>query len=318
VDPQVAQHLKLAAQFAARRTADDTENARKEFEAAIRLAPNNAEAWTGLAEVYSTMSNFGYDDAKPALLKAKTAARRAIELASDSGVAHAVFAYIVSLDLENWRLADPLFVKAVTLDPSQPRTRLWYGAFLGKVGRFPEALSQLQAGLELDPGSMALNQQLVSTHTASRDYPLAIASSEALVRLHPREPSAHLALCNTLLFAGQAAKARLACEESLRLDASPAARAVYASVLAALGRRSEARAIARKVEAKARNVSILADLYHRLGEDEKAVSLLEAAYAVGDSTIQYIGFSPRFDGLSSLPQVQSIRRNLGFTTAARP
>lgn len=311
-DPRLAQHLKLAAQFSTRRTADDLNNAREEYEAAVELAPSNAEAWTGLAEVYSTIANFGFGDPRATLAKAAAAAERASALAPLSGVAHAVHAYVVSLDLARWRTADPLFQRAVELEPDQVRTRLWYGAFLGKVGRFDDALSQLNAGLAIDPGSMTLNQQLVATYTAKRNFAAAVRSSEQLVRLHPREPSAHLSLCNGLLFAGKLKLAQASCEEAVRLDNGPASLGILAAVFAAQGRLAEAKQMAAGLEGKLHNVSIQADLYCRLGETEKALQVVEQAFAAGDSTVQLVGFSPRFALLAGSPRFRKMQRDLGF------
>lgn len=311
-NPKVEQHLKLAAQFATRRTADDMANAQQEFEAAIRLDPRNAEAWTGLADVYSTNANFGFGDARVNLAKAAEAAEQASTLAPNSGAAHAVHAYVVSLDLAKWRTAGPMFERAVSLDPRQTRVRLWYGAFLGKIGRFDDAMSQLNAGLEIDPGSMTLNQQLVAVHTARRDLKAAVVAAERLVRLHPREPSSHLALCNSLLNVQKLDMAQASCEEAVRQDSGPSFQATLAAVYAAQGKLAEAKRIATAVEGRLRNVSIQVDLYGRLGETEKAMKLVEGAFAAGDSTVQLIGYSPRFDWLKHLPRFQKIRAALGF------
>jgi len=311
-NPELDQHLKLAAQFASRRTAADLDNARLEFEAALQIDNANPDAWAGLAEVYSTISNFGFGEPRPSLRKARQAAERALELAPDSAAAQAVNAYIVSLDLEKWRTADPLFRRAIELDQTQTRTRLWYGAYLGKLGRFAEALAQLNVGLTHDPGSMPLNHELTSIHTYARNYEAAEAAARKLVRLQPREPSSYLALCRTLLARQKLDDAKSACDEALRQDKSISGQALFASVLAAQGKLGEAKAIARGVESKIRNVSILCDLYHRIGETDRAVALVEKAYAEGDSTIQLIGHSSRFDGVRPHPSVQRIIHALGF------
>ena len=314
VNPALAQHLKLAAQFATRRTAADLDNARLEFDSAIKLDPSNSEAWTGLAEVYSTISNFGFGEARPTLLKAEAAARQALLLAPKSGSAQAVQAYIVSLDLKKWRSADPLFQRAIELDPTQTRTRLWYGAYLGKLGRFDEAFTQLKAGLDLDPGSMPLNHELSTVQGFARDHAASVASARNLVRLQPREPSSHLALCRALLTQKNLQEAASACREALRQDNSNSGQAIYASVLAAQGNLNQARALARSVESKTRNVSILCDLYHRIGETDHAIAIAEKAFADGDSTIQLLGHSPRFDGIKFHPSAQRILQSLGFTS----
>jgi tetratricopeptide (TPR) repeat protein len=312
----LSSRLKLAAQFAARRSADDLDNARKEYLAAIAIDPRSAEAWTGLADVHSAIANFGFGDIRANLAEADTAARRALELDPNSGVAQAVQAYIVSLDLKRWRSADPLFSRAVQLDPAQVRVRLWYGAFLTKIGRFSDALAQIELGLDQDPGSMSLLQQKVGILHAMRDYPAAVAVSDTLVRLHPREPSAHLSSCTVHLAAGALDRAYLACSEARRLDNGPVAIGVFACVRAAQGQRGEARRLLQQAEPALKNASILVDLYVRIGEPERAMQVLLAAYAAGDSSIQYLGYSSRFDGLRQHPEFQRLSSQLGFAPAA--
>ncbi len=318
VNPALGQHLKLAAQFASRRTAADLANARQEFQAALRLDPQNAEAWIGLAEVHSTIANFGFGEPKSTLAQANAAALRARELAPTSGAAQAVQAYIVSLDLSQWRNADPLFRRAVDLDPNQPRTRLWYGAYLTKLGRFPDALAHLQAGLMLDPASLSLHHQIVTTHLCARQSPEAIRAAASLTRLHPREPSAHLAHCAALLHAQRLREAEASCLEASRQDPGPTPQAVLASVYASQGRFDLARRLALHVERATLNVSILVDLWSRLGQHAKAIDLVHQSFQRGDSTLQYLAVSPRFDGVRSRPALAPVLQSLGFAPVANP
>lgn len=309
---QLTQHLKLASQFAARRTADDLANARQEFESALKIDPDNAETWTGLAEVHSTIANFGFEDPKPTLARAEAAARRALELAPNSGTAQAVQAYIVSLDLAQWRRADPLFRRAVDLDPNQTRIRLWYGAYLTKLGRFSEAFAQLQAGLQVDPASMALHQQLITIHSCKRDFAAAIQASLQLVRLHPREPSSHMSLCNSYLLSGQLDQARAACDQAVGLNGGPSSQAMSAIVMAAQGQTNAAKRILEQIRGKVQNLAIIVDLYSRLGQEPEAMKVLQEAYRRGDSSILYLAYGPRFDGIRQNPDFRRIASALGF------
>lgn len=315
LNPVLTQHLKLANQFGNRRTADDAQNALKEYQAVLEIDPNHAEAWTGLADVYSTIANFGFGELRPNLEKASHAAGRALALNPSSGAAQAVQAYIISLDLTRWREAEPLFQRAVDLDPNQTRTRLWYGAFLGKIGRSDEALAQLQTGLDLDPAAMAMHQQLVSTYIARKDWTAAIRASSDLIRVHPREPAAHTTHCYSNLFAAKLDAAQSACEEALRLDPSPTNRTMHASVLAARGHLADARRVARQVEKQVRNISLLVDLYCRIGERDNAVRAIQEAYANGDSGLESLYLSPRFDGIRDHAAVREIAAKLGFRVA---
>ncbi len=312
VSPDVARHLKLAAQFSVRRNASDLTKAREEFQAALNLDPVNTTAWIGLADVYSSIANYGFGEPRPTALLAEQAADRAIELDPRSGPALAAKAYIVSLDYARWRTVGPLFERALALDPQNITTRLWYGAWLGKIGRFPEALAQLRKGLDVDPGSMVIHHEIVAIQANARDWATAEKSARYLVTLQPREPSSHLALCRVLLGAGQFDSADSACREALRLESSASGQAIFATVLAARGKHAEARALANDIVSKTRNVSILCELYSRLGEPDRAIELIEEAYRKGDSSLMALGFNPRFDLVRSHPRVRAIASKLGF------
>lgn len=312
VSPEVTRHLKLASQFSVRRNASDLFKARDEFQAALNLAPNNTTAWIGLADVYSSIANFGFGEARPTAALAEQAADRAIELDPRSGPALAAKAYIVSLDYARWRTVGPLFERAITLDPQNITTRLWYGAWLGKIGRFREALTQLRAGLDIDPGSMVLHHEVVAIQVNARDWKTAEKSARYLVTLQPREPSSHLALCRVLLGAAKYEDAETACREALRLESSASGQAIFATVLAARGDLAASRALANDIVTKTRNVSILCELYSRLGEPDRAIELIEEAYRKGDSSLIALGFNPRFDLVRSHPRVRAIASKLGF------
>ena len=84
--------------------------------------------------------------------------------------------------------------------------------------------------------------------------------------------------------------------------------------MARAGRRSEAEAIVKKLEATKEYVSPaeLAVLYVGLGDKEKALSVLEHAYAAHDFQMGYLSVEPHYDSLRSEPRFQELVRKVGL------
>jgi hypothetical protein len=60
-DPGAIHANRLGEEFAKRRTPGDLRNAIAEFETALRKEPEYGPAWTGLADAWSALANFGFD-----------------------------------------------------------------------------------------------------------------------------------------------------------------------------------------------------------------------------------------------------------------
>src|SRR5206468_654559 len=94
-----------------------------------------------------------------------------------------------------------------------------------------------------------------------------------------------------------------------------------AAAYAAAGREAEAREILAQLEevAATRYVSPyhLAIIHLRLGERERALSLLEQAYATGDGWLVWIGVEPELDALRGDPRFENLLRRTNNPTSAR-
>src|SRR5258708_35716197 len=87
--------------------------------------------------------------------------------------------------MDTWTRAEPYLRRAVELDPKQPNTRLWYASFLGKTGRSEAAIAQIQAGLQEEPTSFALNQQLTAEYLRIGENQKALETARERARLQP-------------------------------------------------------------------------------------------------------------------------------------
>jgi TolB-like protein len=123
------------------------------FNQAIAREPGYALAYAGLGDAYQVIASRGGGLHNDNLERARTAAKKAIELDGNLGEAHACLGGIYVSDW-NWQDAEREFRKAIELSPSYPTAHDWYGDLLGDLGR-------TEARCELIPGGRSLQCQAV-------------------------------------------------------------------------------------------------------------------------------------------------------------
>ena len=139
-----------------RRTLDNLWAAIAEFERAIRLDPEYAQAHAGRADAYVNLDIYGpVDDWKDAREQALVSARRAVELAPDLGMARTSLAYTL-FRMGRWKEAETEFATAIELNPGYATGQQWYCVFLRGSGRAAEAVDVCRRAVEADPVSKVI------------------------------------------------------------------------------------------------------------------------------------------------------------------
>ncbi len=169
-----------------RRTPEDLDNAVGYFTQAIVVDPRDAAAYVGLADCYNLLREFGAMPASDAYPRALAAAQRAVELDDRSAEAHNSLAFVTFWWSWQAASAEREFKRALGLDPNFARGHHWYATSLMAVGRFPEALDQLEQARKLEPSSTAI--------LADKGYALWFAGEHAeglslLQQLESTEPT---------------------------------------------------------------------------------------------------------------------------------
>ena len=130
------------------RTEEGHLQARSHFEEALRIDPNFARAYSGLAD---TSLVYGLSDGDP-----RVYARKAVELDDTLAEAHASLAMAVLTMDADWVTAEAHFLRSLEIDPSYVTARHWYGFMLTYWGREAESIEQLQRARETDPVNPAI------------------------------------------------------------------------------------------------------------------------------------------------------------------
>jgi serine/threonine protein kinase len=310
-------NFRRAEEFAKRRNEEGLLNAIQEYQQALSYEPNRAEIWIGLADAYSAVANFQFMDPRQALPKAREAARKAIQIDPSSGRAQGVLAYCMSIDVSQWLQAEPYFQRAIKMAPRDARVRLWYGAYLGKFGRVDESLAQLKAGLDEEPASLALNQQLATEYFLSTRTAELMTQARELVRLQPFEASAHLILARAFEQTGDYANALRSCDKADEYHHSMGALCVRGSIEAAQGRLEKALKIARDVEKywkdKPFESLLLAALYARIELLKKSIDILLVGCDRNDSSVLLAAQHPHLISIRHLPGYKAFLTRIGLS-----
>jgi TolB-like protein/DNA-binding winged helix-turn-helix (wHTH) protein/Tfp pilus assembly protein PilF len=168
-----------------KRTAEGLKKSIDCFRQAIRLDPNYALAYAGLADSYT----FGADPSE-----AKTAAEKALSVDEQLAEAHASLGNINLFHDYDWRSAESEFRRSIELNPNYPTAHHWYAYYLAAMGRFEAAIEEIKSARDLDPLSLAINADVGQILYLGRRYDEAIAACQKALEMDPSFTNAHITL----------------------------------------------------------------------------------------------------------------------------
>src|SRR5882724_10837990 len=119
------------------------------YEEALKLDPNFALAYCGLADTYAYMGGVMMPS-KEAVVKEKEFAQRALQLEPQLAEAHLSLAAALAGAFD-WRNAQVEFDRAIELNPNLAWAYEIYAWYLGGLGRLDEAIAKDKKAIELDP-----------------------------------------------------------------------------------------------------------------------------------------------------------------------
>jgi Tfp pilus assembly protein PilF len=268
-----------------KRTPEDLQKAVDYFNQAIARDPNYAAAYVGLANCYSLLREFAAMPSEEAFARAQAAARRAIELDDSSAEAHNALAFVTFY--WNWNAveAEREFRRALDLDPNYVTAHHWYATFLMMLGRYPEALEQIERARRLDPASTPIlaDKALILFHQGERDQAIALlkqlsASQPAFFSTHRYLSHIYLDKRDYPAYLQEATKAAAFSGDVQEMAIVQQARAGYRTGGASGMFQSMVLAQKRYFEAEKLPAFFVATTYARIGEEKEALHYLEISF----------------------------------------
>jgi len=280
--------------------------------------PSYAPAYVGMAESYGLLGNNELMPGDQVFPKAKSAARKALELDPDLGEAHSALAEVLNDYEWNWVAAEKEFRRAIELDPSNVTAHHWYAMSLVWAGRSVEAINEIERARELDPAAVHVNTNVGLILLWARQYDRAIVAAQKTLELEPDDPTAHHVLGMSYLQKGNSEKA--ISEFQTNVASSPRdprrlSRLAYAYAMT--GQKRKAVSLLANINQLSVHTycppTSIAIVYGALGQNDEAFSWLEKALLKpGGSEIMSIKVNPLFDPLRSDPRFSDALRRRGL------
>jgi len=130
------------------------------FNGAIKIVPDYAQAYTGLALSYIPLGLWDYMPPKDAYPKAKKAAEKAIQIDETLAEAHYCLGVVKMLYDWDWKGAEKELKEAIKLSPNYAEAHDGYATFLSATGKKNEAIAEAEIAVDLDPLSWYFNANL--------------------------------------------------------------------------------------------------------------------------------------------------------------
>jgi len=307
--------------FLGRRSGESIARARGLFTQAIERDPVYAAAYAGLGDSYVGMAYYWVMPSREAYPLAEAAARRALQIDSTLGFAHALVAEATASFHRRWAAAEPLFRRALELDPNDPEPHQMFGVYLRTLGRFDEAEAEMRRAIELDPLTRHFSYQLGRVLAcAGRPADAAVQFAKQLA-LDSIYPPAHYELAKALASQGDydpalnelAMGARQWGDTTFgRLIRGSRGSAGYAAARLLGATRSLERLRTRAKRAFVPPVAFARE-YIQLGQREESMAWLQRAFEEGDVNLAAaVSCEPEYAPLRADPRFRDLRRRMGL------
>ncbi len=281
---------------------------------AIKLDPDYALAYTGIADYYNWLGVFGVRPFAETSAAAKQAATKAVELDSNLAEAYSALGFATVCADSDWGVAEGQHRLAISLNPNYATGHNWYGFHLLMVARFDEGVREMLRARELDPLSPSIMQSLGWAYYQSRRFDEALPTFEEMLRMAPELAYGLATYSWALRHVGKPHHAVETAERALQLSSGGQFYvAVLGAAYAVAGRKTEAHAALQRLQEMSATgyVSpfLLALIHTHLGEHEQAISQLQQALAIKDAWLSWLAVEPQFDVLRSDPRFAEVLKS---------
>jgi len=293
------------------------------FRQAIARDPDYALAHAGLAAAYAIQAYLRGTDRDEALVGARDAVARALELDPDLAEAHAARGMVLFYFEWDWAGAEAALTRAIELDPGSAPVHEEYGNFLMSMGRLDEGLGESQRAWELDPLSVGPMHDIAINYLVRHDLEQAEAHFRKAIEVNPNWTWGYIKLARTLAHQGKCEEALAQAETGYQRVAdgvAPTSRGWLSVTWALCGETDRAREQLAWLDDLARTQYVdptpTATVLTYLGRTDEAVDYYEKAFEERSPAMVYAYLYPSLDSvLEGDPRYESIVRRMGFPSS---
>jgi DNA-binding winged helix-turn-helix (wHTH) protein/TolB-like protein/Flp pilus assembly protein TadD len=287
------------------------------FREAIRLDPNFAQAYEGIADCDATLGLYAVLSPNEAFPAARDAARKALKMNSTLSGPHSVLGLIDLYYDWNGQEAQNEFRLALEADPNDIMAHSWGAENLAAMGRFPEAVAEAKLALEQDPLSLIVNTNAGWTYFLAGHYEEAIELLKKAIEIDPTFPRTHFRLGDVYEKRGLYDQAIAELKQAVKLSGGDVYyEAALGHAYAASGRSALAHQVIRTLEEQSKHQYVpgfaIALVYAGLNENDTAFQWLDKASNDHSTSMAYLKVDPALSGLRLDTRFANVAGHVNF------
>jgi serine/threonine-protein kinase len=276
----------------------------------VELDPHYALAYASHSDALMTYAVSFADRPHEAIMRAKSSAQKAIELAPNLGEGHAALGRVLDFGALDFSGALREHQLAMKLTPGSADVVRLYANFLASLGR-PEAVEVARTALALDPLSLETYRVWLRALLYTGHYPELI---ESVTNTHMSGGLIRSALGRAYLALGRNQEAIDACltEPVVWFRAHCLAIAYHR-----VGRQHDAETALRELQADSGDTAAFqyAEIYAQWGKPDDAVKWLRRAYELRDPGLPVLDKDAFLEPIRGRPEFKAIHAALKFPDA---
>ncbi len=316
-NPEAYVNYLRGRQFWNKRTDESLKKAIGFFEEALKIDENYAQAYTGLADSYASLALLEFMAPHEAYPKAKEAVGKALSLDDELAEAHTSLGLIKFQYDWDWAGAEKELRQAISINPSYALAHHFYADYLKAMGRFHEAVIEIEKAQELDPLSLAINTGVGHVLYLSGQFDKAIEQYKKAVDLDPGFMMTHIWFGRPYLEKGMYPEAISELEIGVKLSGeSTLALSMLGHGLASAGRKEAALGILDKLKERAKSEYVpsywIAVIYNGFKDKEQVMTWMKKAHAERSSWLVWTNVEPRFVWLKDDPDFVELLKEMKF------
>jgi serine/threonine-protein kinase len=297
--------------------ADNCNKAIDYFRAAIKIEPNYALAYAGMASSYLFLSNFNYLPPEKCLPQMKRAIQQCLQLDDEIAESHSTMGSIKMFNEWDFAAATIEFKKAIELNPNLAEAHYYYAVCLGFLGNYTEALKQGSIANSLDPFSSMINYNVTNIYWMAGDYEKEIEYGKRLVELEPNFWGGHNHIGRGLMFLKRYKEAVPELETAVRQNCTSLTLRYLALLYGLMGEKVKAREVLGKMENLRSSQWVgnyeMGQVYMALGEFDQAFQYFEKAIEQHEGFMLYFKYFIRlFPEFEKDPRTKKLLDRIGL------
>jgi DNA-binding winged helix-turn-helix (wHTH) protein/TolB-like protein/Tfp pilus assembly protein PilF len=285
------------------------------FREAVRLDPNFAEAYAGVADSYALLGLYGLLPPKEAFPPAEEAAKKALDMNDGLAEAHATLGFVYFYYAWNGLAAEREFRRALDSNPNYAMAHSWNGQDLATMDRMSEALAETELAQQDDPLSLIVSSNAGLIFLVAGRYEQAIETLNKALEIDPTFPRAHFRLGNVYEKEGMPEKAISEFEQAVRLSGGDSSyQGALGHAYAVAGNVQQARKILDLLKKRSRQQYVpayaIALIYAGLKDKDQAFEWLDKAYNDRSASMALLKVDPALNSLHSDARFTELARRV--------